>query len=124
MNKEVIILAKTLEATAPNAPPELWGALCHTALNRLAYERDMDPETSMTTVLTNPDFFPCWKHPRKMNFDPCKTALDTAKSAGKAPDTTLGSKRFRPANTPAPLWTTGLKPVKQIEDFLFYNNCD
>jgi len=124
MNRDIIILAKTLEAAAPSAGPELWRALCWVALNRLAYERELDPGATMMGVLTNPDFFPCWGDLRSMDFEPGPAAMDCAKQAGKTPDATLGARRFRKFFEPAPLWATGLKPAVEICGFLFYNNCD
>jgi hypothetical protein len=127
---DVLVLAKTLFATAGAGSMELLEAVANVALNRFLYERDISARASLVGVLVGGSVFPCWRDPRSMDsvgpecegFGVCLRMARRALS-GHLADNTFSAIRFHKRGE-LPLWATGLVESAAIGGCLFYNNCD
>ena len=98
-------------------------------LNRFFYEYDIDNEMTFIKCITDVSLFECWKDFKSMdlidlNSDFFQKCFAVAKKAlmGKLVDNTFSSIKFR-KKSELPSWAIGLKFVKMVDDYLFYNNC-
>ena len=80
MTREVLIMAKTLVAMAPDGDEREWRRLVRRAAARFEYEREVDEEASLVRTLVNPRLFACWGNPRAMqSVRPTAEAIASAR---------------------------------------------
>lgn len=127
MNK--LILAKTLFKIA-GSDDTLLKAVANVILNRFVYEYEIDNEITFIKCITDVSFLPCWKNLKFMDnidFDDMvfKKCFEFSSNVlkGNLKDDTFSSIKFHKFGE-FPSWATGLKSVKSVSDYLFYNNCD
>ncbi|MBD5398887.1 hypothetical protein HDR60_05300 [bacterium] len=127
MNK--LILAKTLFKIA-GSDELLLNAVANVILNRFLYEYEIDNEITFIKCITDISFLPCWKDLKSMDnicidnsvFKKCFNFAGFVLS-GKLKDDTFSSIRFHRVGE-FPSWAIGLKYIKDVSGYLFYNNCD
>ena len=130
-NFNKLVFAKTIfKVVGENQNIELLKAVATVVMNRFLYEYEIDDEMTFVKCITNVDLFPCWKNLKSMDeidlqncfFKKC-FSLALKMLNGKVEDNTLSSIKFKKVSE-CPVWAVGLKYVKAIDDYLFYNNCD
>ena len=127
-NVNNLIFAKTIFKVA-DGNVNLLDDVANVILNRFFYEYDIDNEITFIKCITDVSLFECWKDFKSMdlidlNSDFFQKCFAVAKKAlmGKLVDNTFSSIKLR-KKSELPSWAIGLKFVKMVDDYLFYNNC-
>jgi hypothetical protein len=120
--RSAAVLAKTFQAMA--ASDEEAAALASCALNRLAYEAEIDAGAEPAIVFVR--MFPCWRKARAMDhveYSPRHFATARAALLGRTRDATRGARNFLGPGESA-WWAAGLKPSARIGRYRFYLTCN
>ena len=128
-NLNKLVFAKTLfKITGGNIT--LMKSVANVILNRFVYEYEIDEEITFVKCITDKSLFACWRDFKFMDnidlenavFQKCFRFANDALN-GMVEDDTFSSINFH-KKSEFPSWATGLKPVCEVSDYLFYNNCD
>lgn len=128
-NVNKLVLSKTLFKIAGD-DDALMSSVANVILNRFMYEYEIDEQITFVKCVTDKSLFVCWKDLKSMDnidlenkvFQKCFRFSNDVLN-GNIKDDTFSSIKFH-KKSESPSWAIGLKPVKELSDYLFYNNCD